>query len=151
MVRWHEAIVFCRWLSGKLGQMVTLPTEMQWQRAAQGDDGRKYPWGNEFDKTRCNTYESGIGRTTAVDHYPKGKSPFGVFDMAGNVWEWCLNEHPNPHRVDLGGWAQRVLRGGSWFLNSYYARATYRDYYDPIFRPNFGFRVVSECALPSNR
>lgn len=86
-VTWYEAYAFTRWLSARTRLTISLPTEAQWQRAAQGDDGREYPWGHGFDETRCNTVESAIGRTTPVTQYPNGASPFGVLDMSGNVWE----------------------------------------------------------------
>ena len=96
-VKWYEAIAFCRWLTAQIGargdMSITLPTEQQWQRAAQGDDGREYPWGREFDMNKCNTQESGIGQTTPVTQYPQGASPYGVLDMSGNVWEWCLTDY----------------------------------------------------------
>jgi formylglycine-generating enzyme required for sulfatase activity len=93
-----------------------LPTEAQWQYAAQGDDGRAYPWGNEWDAGRCNNNVDGkgIGRTTPVRQYEgKGDSPFGVVDMAGNVDEWCLTLSETG-RDDLYGTDRRVLRGGSY-------------------------------------
>jgi formylglycine-generating enzyme required for sulfatase activity len=91
-LRWQEAMRFCSWLSEKTGYLVTLPTDAQWQRAAQGDDNRKYPWGNEWDTNCCNSEASKIGHTTPVTQYPQGASPFGVMDMAGNVFEWCLTD-----------------------------------------------------------
>ena len=89
------------WLSSKAGLAISLPTEPQWQRAAQGGDGREYPWGNGFDSSRCNTSESGINHTTPVNQYPSGTSSYGVYDMAGNVWEWCLSEGENPENTAL--------------------------------------------------
>jgi formylglycine-generating enzyme required for sulfatase activity len=143
-VSWYDAVAFCRWLSKKLGCEVRLPTEWEWQWAAQGGDGRRYPWGNRLAKSKCNTKESGIGKTTPVDKYPSGASPFGVMDMAGNVWEWCLNEYSNPENIDLTGRASRVTRGGSCYYYQYIARcvnrrdsANYREHF-------YGFRVV--CA-----
>jgi formylglycine-generating enzyme required for sulfatase activity len=85
MVSWFEAVAFCRWLSRELGEAVALPTEQEWQCAAQGDDGRLYPWGNEFDVSRCNTSESGIKRPTPVTQFPGGASPYGVMDLCGNA------------------------------------------------------------------
>ncbi len=144
MVTWYEAIAFCRWLSNKLGYTVTLPTEMQWQRAAQGDDGRTFPWGNDFDTTKCNTRESGIGQTTPVDHYPAGASPYGVMDMSGNVWEWCLNEYEQHGNTDVGGEAPRVVRGGSWYNSQNGAGIASRVSFSPGDRyDNLGFRVVA--------
>ncbi|GIL12113.1 MAG: hypothetical protein BroJett038_08330 [Chloroflexota bacterium] len=113
-VTWYEAAAFCRWLNSKVptpnpspfdgegrrgGDIITLPTEQQWQRAAQGDDGRAYPWGSDFDAKSCNIDESGIGKTTPVTAYPNGASPFGVMDMAGNVWEWCLTDYNTVKRA----------------------------------------------------
>ena len=94
-VCWYEAMAFCHWLSHQIGLHITLPTEERWQWAAQGGDGRVFPWGNRFDPTRCNTSMSKIRKTTPVNAYDgAGDSPFGPSDMAGNVWEWCLNTEP---------------------------------------------------------
>jgi len=136
-------MAFTRWLSEKIGQTVTLPTEMQWQRAAQGDDERGYPWGNEFDPAKCNTSESGFKKTTSVDQYPEGASPFGVLDMAGNVREWCLNEYGDPLNVSGTGEGTRVLRGGSWSRSYRSARAAFHRGNIPGNRSGaVGFRLV---------
>jgi hypothetical protein len=143
-VSWYDAVAFCRWLSRKLGYEVRLPTEWEWQRAAQGDDGREYPWGNEFGEVWCNTIESGIEQTTPVDRYPEGVSPYGVYDMSGNVWEWCLNEYGNPEDVGLAGSESRVLRGGAWGILRHGARAAFRHWSFPeALSGNVGFRC---CA-----
>ena len=81
-VNWYDAERFCKW-AGK-----QLPSEAQWEKAARGTDGRDYPWGNEFDATKANTGDTGIGDLAPVGHFEAGKSPYGVYDMAGNVWEW---------------------------------------------------------------
>jgi formylglycine-generating enzyme required for sulfatase activity len=123
-----------------------LPTEDQWQYAAQGDDGREYPWGPKWDGSRCNNKvgQKGIGKTTPVRQYEgKGDSPFGVVDMAGNVWEWCLTDYDNKTN-DVNSFAnRRVLRGGSWNINSAdFFRCVDRGWFDPLLRDNyFGFRV----------
>ena len=91
-ISWYEAMAFCEWLHIKTGIEVMLPTQQQWLRAAQGDQQFQYPWGNRFDKSRCNTLEGGQKKITPVDKYPGGASPFGVYDMAGNTWEWCGNK-----------------------------------------------------------
>jgi len=117
-VSWYEAVAFCRWLSAKTGTSIRLPTEWEWQQAATGGDAqREYPWEGEWDPSRCNGGESRLNRTTAVGMYPQGATQQGVLDMAGNVWEWCLNRYENPEqpeavRIDKGG--LRVIRGGSW-------------------------------------
>lgn len=151
-VSWYDAIAFCRWLSQKTGLSVSLPTEQQWQRAAQGDDNREYPWGDEFDSGRCNTTERGIGKTTPVNRYPSGISPYGIFDMAGNVWEWCLNEFDNPEIVDLIGEERCVLRGGAWGTNAFNACTTCRYGRTPHRRSSIvGFRLAAERPLISAR
>jgi formylglycine-generating enzyme required for sulfatase activity len=142
-VTWYEAIAFCRWLSDKLAATVVLPTEMQWQRAAQADDKRKYAWGNEFDPAICNTYESRLKKTTPVDQYPAGISAFGAMDMCGNVWEWCLNEHDHPDQVSLDSESTRTIRGGSWFNGTSDAQTTFRAQFRPLhLDANVGFRIV---------
>jgi formylglycine-generating enzyme required for sulfatase activity len=145
---WWEALAFCRWLSDRLGCEIGLPTEWQWQQAATGGDPqRDYPWPGEWDNGRTNTYESELGRTTAVGMYPHGASPVGAMDMAGNVWEFCLNEFDRPCRVELTGEVNRVMRGGSFNVNPNDARAAFRSGILPDDRFNVvGFRVV--CASP---
>jgi hypothetical protein len=121
MVNWWQAMAFCRWLSDKLGQTITLPHEYEWEIAARWPDGRYYPWGNEFDSGKANTREGKIAdQTTAVGLYPSGKNAaLDLYDLSGNVWEWCRNRYGkpesdlDPERVDMGR-ASRVLRGGSW-------------------------------------
>lgn len=141
-VSWYEAVAFCTWLREISGVEVRLPTEQEWQRAAQGDDGREYPWENDFDTARCNTRGSGIGRTTPVTQYPNGASPYGVMDMAGNVWEWCLTEYPSGNTGLIGG-VKRVVRGGSWDNGWLDARVAARECKHPSLRlNNLGFRVA---------
>jgi formylglycine-generating enzyme required for sulfatase activity len=131
-----------------LGYEVTLPTEQQWQRAAQGDDGRTYPWGNNWDCQRCNNSVKPCNsdRTTPVTYYEgrdKGDSPFGVVDMAGNVWEWCLNDY-NTGSVDININSLRVLRGGSWGdgdTGNFHLASRFR--FDPGYWGDFrGFRLA---------
>jgi formylglycine-generating enzyme required for sulfatase activity len=148
-VSWYDAMAYCRWLSARLGLPITLPTEQQWERAARYTDGRKYPWGNGYEQGRANTSSetARIGRSSAAGLYPDGRSEEGVDDLAGNVWEWCLNEHAQPKRIQAEGAAIRVVRGGSWIGSSNSARAAYRDRYSPGSRYNgFGFRVVVGVA-----
>ncbi len=147
-VSWYDATAFCRWLSSRLGFEVRLPDEWEWQWAAQS--ARRdfvYPWGEDWQEGVANTAEAGIGRTTAVGMYPAGRSVEGVYDLGGNVWEWCRNEHGDPSKTQPGGDEPRVVRGGSWFLNQDDARAGFRYNLLPDSRnDNYGFRVV--CASP---
>ncbi|GAB4575682.1 MAG: formylglycine-generating enzyme family protein [Anaerolineae bacterium] len=144
---WYEAMAFCLWLSDVTGETICLPTEAQWQVAAQGEDGRAYPWGDAWDGARCNhSVPPGdhFGTTPVTRFEGQGASPYGVVDLAGNVWEWCLTDYDSraddPHaRAKL-----RVLRGGSWFNRQaefFRCDARYGD--SPIFS-NFhrGFRIV---------
>jgi len=141
-VTWYEAAAYCRWLSSHLLYEVRLSAETEWQRAAQGDDGRKYPWGNEEpDETRAN-WRGKKGQTTPVGSYPEGASPYGVLDMAGNVWEWCATDY-NTGSSDVSLSAEtRVLRGGSWSsVSPESLRAAYRYRNPPDLRSyNRGFR-----------
>jgi formylglycine-generating enzyme required for sulfatase activity len=141
-VSWFDAVAFCRWLSGRTALQITLPTEKQWQRAAIGDMDWQYPWGIEFDKNRCNSSESGIGQTTPVIQYPQGASPYGAFDMSGNVWEWCLTEW-GTENDDLNGDTARVRRGGSYNGLDIDLRSTNRYRNPPGFEVSrIGFRFA---------
>lgn len=143
-VTWFEAVAFCQWLSAKSGQSVTIPTEQQWQRAAQGDDGHEFPWGN-VDPTRgiCNWARQHNG-TTPVTLYPEGASPFGVMDMSGNVWELCRTGW-DTGTDDLEGSERRIVRGGCWVNDSPITLlTTLRDGPYPADAYNlYGFRLAS--------
>jgi len=143
-ITWYEAMAFCRWLSEKMEQHVSLPTESQWQRAAQGDDHRAYPWGSEFDLALGNTRESNLKMTTLVMRYPAGVSPFGVWDMAGNVWEWCLNgSYMNDDNTNETLTMDRAVRGGSYIGGCERARTTFHFYLNPSnLYGSIGFRVA---------
>jgi len=145
-VTWHEAHAFCGWLSERLGLRIGLPSEAQWEKAARGTDERAYPWGDDFDPMRCNTLETGIRATSAVGAFPGGKSPFGVLDMAGNVWEWCATQwresYEEPATEDPEGTASRVARGGSFVRDRGYARCAFRCCYSlDGANASLGFRV----------
>ena len=146
-VTWVEALAYGQWLSARLGYEVRLPTEWQWQQAATGGDpANPYPWG-EWDEGRANTVESELGRVTAAGLYPHGRSAQGVLDLAGNVWEWCLNRYDSPRDVTLGGDARRVVRGGSWGSDREFARCADRGGNHPVDRDDdLGFRLV--CVSP---
>ncbi len=145
-VTWYEAVAFCQWLSDVSGENIMLPTEDQWQYAAQGDDGRTYPWGNDWDCTRCNNSVKPCqshGTSPVRQYEGLGDSPFGAVDMAGNVWEWCLTTYESKTN-DLNGDVTRVIRGGGWFYFSTADCRTNFSYYDvPYGCYNFrGFRIA---------
>lgn len=127
-----DAQAFCSWAG------VSLPTEQQWEKAARGTNGHKYPWGDPPpDENRCN-FNRHVGDTTPVGRYsPQGDSPYGVVDMAGNVWEWCGSEYH---------W-RSSLCGGSWFALVASVRCAYRYVVNPIgFRGiGVGFRILFPC------
>lgn len=145
-VSWYEAVAFCQWLSARTGENVILPTEQEWQRAAEDDDGRTFPWGDAPDISRCNASESGIKRLTPVDAFPTGACAFGVFDMSGNVSEWCLNAFNVPDELDIAtfsGGEARAMRGGSYGLSLHNAQVAFRSFNHPADRFDYlGFRLA---------
>ena len=141
-VNWYQAMAFCRWLSYKMGLTVTLPTSVQWQRAASGGKRRQYPWGNKFNPTYANTKESGLTTTTPVDGYPKGASRYGVFGMAGNCWEWCLHAGPVDSNKREGD-NVRAIHGGSYISSADRAQIGFHYNLNPEYLySSIGFRVV---------
>jgi len=145
-VSWYEAVAFCLWLSEATGEKIMLPTEDQWQFAVQGDDGRTYPWGNDWNREFCNNNvdEKGIGKTTPVTQYEgKGDSPFGVVDMAGNVWEWCLTDYYEKTNYVNSTANRRVIRGGSWWGNitDYFRCDNRGGWYSLNRSDDYGFRL----------
>ena len=148
-VSWYEAVAFCRWLGATLGEDIQLPTEQQWERTARGRHGAEYPWGDGYKAGRanCNEIESKIaggnyiGRTTAVGIYPF-PSWDGVHDLAGNVWEWCLDICDDPDTTSSSGEVSRISRGGPWDYSANGVRSTHRNHYLAGFRDSSGgFRV----------
>jgi len=99
-ISWYDAVAYSRWLSNKLGYEVRLPTEWEWQRAANdADPDRIYPWGRYFDRWKANTRESGLRHVSAVGMYPAGEAPCGALDMCGTVLEWCANSFNDPQGI----------------------------------------------------
>jgi hypothetical protein len=142
---WYEAVAFCRWLSAKTETSIRLPTEWEWQQAATGGDPERiYPWKGEWDTTRCNSYESRLNRTTAVGMYPQGATRQGALDMAGNVWDWCLNTYEDQD-LSITTAGRRVLRGGSWDNAPVTLRVSNRLWNFADYRFNgIGFRLAQD-------
>jgi len=153
-VSWHDALAFCRWAG------VRLPTEVEWEKAARGTDGRIWPWGNREPNSGVCNFNMPGGDTTSVGRYPDGKSPYGLLDVAGNVWEWTSSlwgkdfsnpdygypYNPSGGRENQGApdSVRRALRGGSFRDDAQNVRCAYRNRHSPDNRfDSFGFRVVS--------
>jgi len=129
-VSYLDARAYCEW------RKRSLPTEEQWEKAARGTDLREYPWGERFDVRRLNSRAAKKRDTTPVTSYPDGASPFGVMDLAGNVWEWTESWFD-------GAGDLKVLKGGCHALTKEYAEISQRHFNDPAFGNNLtGFRTV---------
>ena len=151
-VTWYGAHAYCKWRSALEDTEYRLPTEAEWEKAARGCLGRRYPWGNDFAEEKCNTDESGIGDTSKTGSYPDGSSPYGCHDMAGNVWEWCQDTYQSgfyekgPKKNPVQTEAQertKVLRGGSWDDDQDLARCADRNWFFPDDR---FFSIGFRCA-----
>jgi formylglycine-generating enzyme required for sulfatase activity len=146
-VSWEDAAAYARWAGVKAGRPFHLPLEEQWEKAARGLDGRRYPWGNHFDALRCNCTESHADgfRPAPNDAFPSDDSPYGVRNMAGNSRDWCLNEPGGRRYRD---W--RVARGGMWNATSGSTAATSRFGFPPDYlEPGQGFRLAACVRLGS--
>ncbi len=150
-VSWNDADEYCKWLSEKIGLKFKLPTEAQWENAARGIKGRKYPWGNKEPDEALANFGGKVGKTTPVGSYPQGASPYGILNMAGNVWEWCndwcggydAGRQKNPKDPENGTY--RVVRGGGWDYYASYLRCAYRYYGRPSNRfSSLGFRLSQD-------
>ena len=172
-VNWVEVLNYCHWLERMLkensqtptwlkslfeqGYRIILPSEAEWEKAARGSNGLKYPYGNTFDAAKGNTRETGIYATSPVGCFAAGSSPWGCLDMSGNVWEWTRSlycEYDKKScdyrdgRENLESSDARVLHGGSCYFDLDYARCAYRGRSNPVHRGDLlGFRL---CLSPSN-
>jgi formylglycine-generating enzyme required for sulfatase activity len=165
-VSWYEASAYCAWLGAQSGLGVRLPTEVEWEAAARGAEGRAFAFGDTFDRMLTNTLETHIKSTTPVGVFPGGRTPEGADDLTGNVFEWTSSlfgagsvtefeaEYRYPYdaadgREDLsaGPTVRRVLRGGAWDSDYSSARSVFRDELSPGLRgSDDGFRVVVEAT-----
>jgi len=153
-VNWDSATAYCAWLSAKTGKKYRLPTEAEWEKAARGADQRRYPWGNEIDRTKANYAGAAAFDTGSPPGAYNNPSPYGAYDMAGDVMQWCqdwysrdyysVSPPDNPQGPATG--AYRVVRGGSFYLDPLNLRTYARSAAWPSFQGHrmIGFRATRE-------
>ena len=170
-VTWYQSMAFCTWLTDKLarpqgakgtvrlppGLVVRLPTEAEWEYSARGEAGRRYPWDDDPpDAQRANFADTRVGAPSPVGVFPGDCTPEGVLDLAGNVWDWCLDAYREDFNADCQRQAalsdplvqgdsgsSRVLRGGAFINPAGNLRSTNRYGYKPVNRSGYvGFRCV---------
>ena len=161
-VSWYEALAFTQWLTTRLQEagkiskdwVIQLPNEPEWERAARGTKGRKYPWEGKLNPNNANYNKTGIGSTSAVGCFPQGESPNHIEEMSGNVWEWTRSVYDRDYySADQTKWANRelldskgsrVLRGGAFFFTDDLMRCACRFNLHPYNSDWLvGFRVVA--------
>ena len=160
-VTWEDACAYCEWMQRRTGLPFRLPTEAEWEHAARGKERLRYPWGKHkpyYNKQYFANYEphsfsdDGFMVSSPVGSFPHGTSPYGLYDMAGNVWEWCLDWYDSrfyasagakgANPVNLTPGQYRVVRGGSWYFDAEPLQSSYRDRFEPNYRYyDIGFRI----------
>jgi formylglycine-generating enzyme len=169
MMSWNDAVAFCEWVSRKAGRRFRLPTEAEWEYACRAGTTTEYWWGDDMDSRFANVAryrpdenddtpppDDGYQNTSPAGHFPA--NGFGLYDMIGNVQEWCEDTHVSHFQADRAGSSQRpaaqqrVVRGGSWFNPGYVCRSSDHFGFEPEYRACYtGFRVVAEVAETSSR